>query len=505
LKFAIAVVALAVLSAASTLFVLHNEWTLYYGDADAHLNIARRIIDARTPGYEQIGTVWLPLPHVLMLPLVRRDDLWRNGLAGAIPSSICFVLAGAFFFAAALSLFRSTAAAWAGLGVFALNPNLLYLQATPMTEPVLLACLMALFYATVRFRQTQSWWAVTGAGLAALAATLTRYEGWFVVPFVAGFFLLRAKKRTTAILFLTIAMLGPLYWLAHNWWSYGNPLEFYNGPYSAKAIYERALEHHVPPYPGDHDWLAAVWYFATAVRLTMGWLAFVLAAAGIWAAWKRKAGWPILFLLLPPAFYVWSMHSGSTPLYIPVLWPNSYYNTRYALSALPLIAFCVGALVFWLPSRRRAWSAAAISVACAIAASPICWKESVVNSQGRRAWTQQAALYLAAEYRTGAGIFTSLGDLAAIYREAGIPLRETLNEGNRPLFLPTTRQPLLLLHEEWAVAMAGDPVASAIERLSVQSGPKYELMKTIVVKAQPVIQIYRRTQPPPVLEEPDDQ
>ena len=491
----VAIFALALLSAASTAFVLRNGWTLYYGDAESHLDIARRILDARTPGYEQIGTVWLPLPHALMLPLVGNDELWRNGLAGAIPASVCFVIAGAFFFASVLTLFRSAAAAWAALGVLSLNPNLLYLQSTPMTEAVLLACLMALLFSTVRFSQTQSWWAVAGAGLAALAATLTRYEGWFLLPFVAGFFLLRGKKHMTAFLFLAIASLGPLYWLAHNWWSYGNPLEFYNGPYSAQAIYQRALDHGVPPYPGDHDWLLAAWYFSTAAELCIGWVALLLAALGLFAAGKAKAVWPVIYLLLPPVFYVWSMHSGGTPIYVPVLWPNSYYNTRYALSALPLIALCAGAVVLWWPSKRQAWAAAVIVAVSAAAASPVCWKESQVNSAGRRAWTEQAADYLRSEYRTGDGIFTSLGDLAGIYREAGIPLRETLNEGNRPLFLPTTRQPLLLLHEEWAVAMAGDPVASAVEHLSVQTGPKYELMKTIVVKAQPVIQIYRRTNP----------
>ncbi|HME07273.1 MAG TPA: hypothetical protein VKG25_09490, partial [Bryobacteraceae bacterium] len=258
---------------------------------------------------------------------------------------------------------------------------------------------------------------------------------------------------------------------------------------------QRALDHGVPPYPGDHDWLLAAWYFSAAAELCMGWVALLLAALGLFAAGKAKAVWPVIYLLLPPVFYVWSMHSGGTPIYVPVLWPNSYYNTRYALSALPLIALCAGAVVLWWPSKRQAWAAAVIVAVSAAAASPVCWKESQVNSAGRRVWTEQAADYLRSEYRTGDGIFTSLGDLAGIYREAGIPLRETLNEGNRPLFLPTTRQPLLLLHEEWAVAMAGDPVASAVEHLSVQNGPKYELMKTIVVKAQPVIQIYRRTNP----------
>ena len=49
--------------------------TLYYGDAVAHLNIARRIVDSRTPGLDQIGTVWLPLPHMLTLPFAGNDFL----------------------------------------------------------------------------------------------------------------------------------------------------------------------------------------------------------------------------------------------------------------------------------------------------------------------------------------------------------------------------------------------------------------------------------------------
>ena len=81
--------------------------TLYSGDAEAHLNIARRIIDSRTPGWSQMGTTWLPLPHLLMIPFVRRDDLWRTGLAGAIPSAVAMALAGIFLFAAMRRMFSS--------------------------------------------------------------------------------------------------------------------------------------------------------------------------------------------------------------------------------------------------------------------------------------------------------------------------------------------------------------------------------------------------------------
>src|SRR4051812_47249104 len=67
-------------------------WTLYWGDAEAHLNIARSVFDSRNPGYDQLGTVWLPVPHALMLLLARVDTLWRTGLAGVLPNVFCFAL-----------------------------------------------------------------------------------------------------------------------------------------------------------------------------------------------------------------------------------------------------------------------------------------------------------------------------------------------------------------------------------------------------------------------------
>ena len=65
---------------------------LLWGDAVAHINIARRIVDARDPGWGQIGTVWLPLPHLLVAPFVANDWLWRTGVGGSIPSMFAYVL-----------------------------------------------------------------------------------------------------------------------------------------------------------------------------------------------------------------------------------------------------------------------------------------------------------------------------------------------------------------------------------------------------------------------------
>ena len=223
LRRAAAVALLSLWSAACDLVLLPGRLPAYYGDAEAHLNIARRILDSRTPGYDQIGSVWLPLPHVLTMLLARNDALWRTALAGSIVSGIAFVLAGAFLFRTARRVFNGKAgsiAAIAATVVFATNPNLLYLQSTAMNEPVFMAALLAGLYFTVRFHDTQSWMAVCGAGLAALCGTLTRYDGWFLIPFVTLFVLIAAKRQRVAkaALFAAIASMGPLYWFGHNFW-----------------------------------------------------------------------------------------------------------------------------------------------------------------------------------------------------------------------------------------------------------------------------------------------
>ena len=56
-------------------------------DARAHLVVARRIIDSLTPGWQQVGAVWLPLPHLLNMLPVQIDALYRTG-ASAIAISV---------------------------------------------------------------------------------------------------------------------------------------------------------------------------------------------------------------------------------------------------------------------------------------------------------------------------------------------------------------------------------------------------------------------------------
>lgn len=494
LEIGAAVLVLCLLELAAAYWFYRHDFLLYYGDAQAHLNISRRIFDSLTPGYEQLGSPWLPVPHLLSLPFVLNDWLWSTGLAGTIPVALCFVVAGAFFYLAAWEEFSNHLAATVVLACFALNPNLLYLASIPMTEVVFLAEIAVLLYLLLRFRRTQESWCVIVAAIVSWLCSLTRYDGWFLIPFVGAGFLFWAKERRwkSALYFGLVALVAPLYWFGHNYWEHGDPLEFYWGPYSAKAI-QQGL-----PYPGKGDWYLAAKYYLVAGKLCTGAPILVLGGLGLIAAiWKKRFA-AIGFLLLIPLFYIWSRHSsGGTPIHVPSLPPFSYYNTRYGIVMLPLAAMATGALVTLLPGRWRKLSLAFPLIAASVwliypsRENWICWKESEVNSVSRRDWTNQAADFLAANYGRGQKILSPFGDLTGIYCRAQIPLREVVHEGNGLLWETALARPDLFRWGKWAVAQSGDRLSQAIQR-SEQKQHLFALVKRIEVKDARTVEIYRR-------------
>src|SRR5690348_6446643 len=84
----------AALLGASAAWMYHlRGLTLSHYDARAHLVVARRILDSITPGWRQIGAVWLPLPHVLNMLPVQNDFLYRTGASAVAFSVIAFSVA----------------------------------------------------------------------------------------------------------------------------------------------------------------------------------------------------------------------------------------------------------------------------------------------------------------------------------------------------------------------------------------------------------------------------
>jgi len=222
---------------------------LNYGDAVAHLHIARRVIDSHRPGLSQLGSVWLPLPHLLLLPFVAVYAWWANGIAGMIPSALAYIAGCTGIYRLARHWLRASAAVVALL-FFALNPNLLYLQTTAMTEPLFLCEMVWLAVWLVEWRGALNNDPPRAArllrciALVLIAAVFTRYDGWILAVLAwtsVGVVQLRhSTLRSRSFWIASVAVVAaPLLWFAYNSIVFGDWLDFARGPYSAAAIETR--------------------------------------------------------------------------------------------------------------------------------------------------------------------------------------------------------------------------------------------------------------------------
>jgi hypothetical protein len=277
--------------------------------------------------------------------------------------------------------------------------------------------------------------------------------------------------------------------MGHNRWETGDALDFYRGPYSPAAIQAGR------PYPGYHDWKLAFEYYAAAGRWCTGRPLIFLGVIGAVCAIRKRCVMPVLFLMLTPLFYVWSMHSsGGSPIHVPDLPPYTYYNTRYGIAVLPLCAMAAGAIVVASPLRWRRWAFLLPLVSIlgwVIRPSRdgwVCWKESQQNSIARREWTQAGANFLEQRYHPGEGVLASFSDITGIFCASRIHLLETLHEGNGPAWLAAVSRPDLVHTELWAIAIEGSKTSQA---LSV-SGSPYRVIHVIQAPGAPCLLIYKR-------------
>ncbi len=501
----------AIISIAAFFYYLRHDDLLLYGDAVAHINIARRVIDSRTPGLLQLGTVWLPLPHLLMVPFLISKWMWRTGIGGSIPSMLAYVFSVAGIFRLMKTVLPSTKdhagsgfAAWFAAAIFALNPNLVYLQTTAMTEPVYLAFFIwTLVFVAAALRacfaadETAATSSLTRAGLCLAGACLTRYDGWFLAVIVVAvlFFLsrlanfshLRPGMKRLALL----AAVGPALWLAYNAAVYRNPLEFANGAYSAKAIESRSIQAGSPPHPGTNNLKVAFQYFFKSAELNLAegkwqkfWVWCLLLGTFIVLLFQRRL-WPLLFLWIPVPFYMLSIARSGVPLFVPAWWPFSFYNLRYGLEMLPAFAVFTAVagygLIRFASTTRSRLVIAVVLVACVSASyvrvwrqSPVSFQEAVTNSKTRIALESAVAARL--ELLPADSTFLMyLGSHVGALQQAGISLSRVINEGNhRPWAGATDPQGLWeralkdpAAYANYVIAFDSDPVASSVNKKQI--------------------------------------
>jgi hypothetical protein len=125
--------------------------SLLYFDSKAHLQIARQVTNGLTPGLAQLGGVWLPLFHSLMLPLIWIDPLYRLGIPGSIISMASFILSSILIFKLSNLILKDIRSAALSTAIFSLNPNMLYMQSIPMTESLYILTFISSLYFLTRW------------------------------------------------------------------------------------------------------------------------------------------------------------------------------------------------------------------------------------------------------------------------------------------------------------------------------------------------------------------
>jgi len=465
---------IATVASASLYFFYSQGLTNIYGDSMAHMEGARRIFDSLTPGYDEIGTVWLPLPHLLAAPLAINDYLWKTGLVGSLVSTAALIVAAGFAFQLAAELNREVSAGVVALAAFLLCPNMLYLASTPLTEPLAILWMVLMVCGLYRYQESGGMRALVGAGAAAFCGTWTRYDGWSVLPFAALFVLLARqepwpKRVRHASLFSAIAGAGPVLWLLHNAYQFGNALEFYNGPYSAKAIYDHQVATTAFRFPTDGSIDVSARYFLEDLKLVIGVGPLVLALLGLiaWAASEpdRRRRAVVLLLLVPLPFNVQAMAHSAVPLYVPTLFPNTYWNLRLGMEMLPAAAILPSFLLIpGLPRRLHRLLLAGLLIIVVGQAALIAShgagtlaiaKEGILNTPCRSK-RQQAVIRILRERYDGGNVLIATGKWPCAMREVGIPFRKTLTGSSRRFRNRLRTEPAKWV--EWIVRGDGDDV-----------------------------------------------
>ncbi len=489
--------AVLVSAAAASLIAIAWSWRnnalLNYGDAVAHLHIARHVFDCRFHSIGEFGSVWLPLPHILMLPFVQVYAWWANGVAGLIPSALAY-LAGCVGLYRIARRWLEPAAAALALAFFALNPNLLYLQTTAMTEPLFLCELIWAVAWLIEWRGALNIDPQRAARLEypilllLVSAVFTRYDGWIVALLAwVGMGVVRLRcgqlgKRSFWILSVILAA-APAAWFIYNATQFGDWLDFARGPYSAKAIEMRTSAPGWPPHPGWHNpWVSELFFIKVAeMDALVVWRHFALTLSAIGTGFacliaRRRAFLWTLLLWVPVPFYAWSVAYGSVPIFIPVWWPHSYYNTRYGMELLPAIALGLGFIAqFAIGTVREfkpAWVRAAVAALAALVffntlglihKRPLVYVESTKNIEARRPFDENIPPVMRQLLlrRPGAPVLMNSSVYPELIAFSGIPLAQTINESDQYIYRNALAHPAE--HAAIVLAFDGDEIDRAVK------------------------------------------
>jgi hypothetical protein len=475
---------------------------LAYADVPTHLNLARRFHDDLYPGLGQFGDYWLPLAHIIELPFIWNDTLWHTGLAGAIPSMLCYLLSvWCIYQLMLISTGQRLPGTIAGLA-FATNPNVLYLHVLAMFEPVMIATMLVATYFLAGWLRSGDLSLLVATAAVVSLSTITRYELWGYTAgstLVVGVALWQMGRRRwmlfdQLLVYVMLAWYLVFLWLIWNLSLSGDPIYFLHPSFN-NGLGEVRLavltKRHV---------LRATAYSVYAALDNAGPILVFLAVLGLWRMittfGTRTQGLWFYVLATPLAFdifYLW--FKGTPPILVTELIPYTNGNVRYGIMTVPLICLLVGYLSH-RPVRiplsprlvRRAsralyplWFALQLALLVAVVAQPLLLirQHAVVsynepNTPRYRADQQVRTVlgqWLGKHYTDGRILMSTFKGADRIILASGLPDRDFVHEGSQQLWKCALRRPQRWVR--WVVLYRGRDSAAQLLSSKAVAGGEY--------------------------------
>lgn len=490
------VILLALISFFSTYIFYDNGLGLAYNDARSHLNIGRRVVEGLKPGLAQLGSVWLPLPHALMIPTIWNDFMWHSGLAGALISMISFVGTGLVIYKFLEKLNVGLLGRLFGVLVFVANVNILYLQSTAMTELLLIFTMTAAVYELMLWHKEDKVTSLIKSGFWMVMASLVRYDGWFLLIFGSALIILNAFKKHGAkaaegmfVLFATLAAFGVFLWFLWNQLIFKDALYFVFGPYSARAQQLQLEQAGVLATKGNI--LLSLKVYLYALIYNTGAFTAVLGVLGMIVFWlNKKMNSSVRIastaLLAPFAFNIMALYLGHSVLFIQGISGETWFNVRYGVMMLPSIAIFVGFLVHKLVPLRATIIGLFIFVTFFAFANvdAVTIDDARVGSSQKNVTEVSGWLSNNAKNEEGFVLISAASHDAIIF-SSGLPMQRFIHEGTGLYWENATTSP-----DRWArwIVMRTNDLNDSTFKLTQQSG---QLEKYDLVNSYPFADIYQ--------------
>ena len=457
-KHIVAILAI-ILSGISGFYFIHylqNGLGLNYNDARSHLDIGRRVVEGLKPGLAQLGSVWLPLNHILMIPLVWNDWAWHSGFAGAFWNMLSFVGTGLIIYKILEKLKVGTIGRIMGVIVFAANLNILYLQSTAMTEPLLLFTMTTGCYYLILWSEDQTILNLIKSSFWIMLSTLVRYDGWFLLLFatmIVGIttWIKRGYKvaEGLTVLFLTMGALGIVLWFGWNAAIFKDPLYFALGPFSAHAQQQQLLQ--AGNLPTMHNIVLSTQLYFYSIFYNCVVFIAVLGLIGAIAVWfdkklKGEMRFATISLLSPLAFNILALYLGFSVLFVQGISGNTWFNIRYGIMMLPAFAVFLGYLVDKLKDLR--WVIIGLYIFTMFFAfangDAVTIDDARVGSSQKNVTQVSGYLNKVAENQKGF-ILISAASHDAIIFSSGLPMSRFIHEGTGAYWTDALKEP-----DRWA-------------------------------------------------------